>query len=255
MIVIPASSGHWYTREGKSFHTVPKKDGNGDRPTTVKDARELKLLPSVTSILSCISKPQLTAWLQQQAVLASLTLPKIEGESLDEFAKRAVEDASEQSKKAATFGTAIHAEIEKLHLGQINFNVELWPYIEGYKTWFDENVAEVLHAEIVLVNKWVGYAGTCDLIYRHKKGYTGILDAKTQGIKDKPRVYPEWLLQLMAYSEAYCSHEVSLQSVVIDSTKPGKPFVHDWPVSDHEQAWEAFKAAHSLWCWQKNYYP
>src|SRR5436190_23373532 len=47
--------------------------------STLRDARKLGLLPSVTNILGVITKPELTAWLQEQAVLAALTLPRLEG--------------------------------------------------------------------------------------------------------------------------------------------------------------------------------
>ena len=47
---------HWYTRDGVPVHTQPKADGKGERPTTLRDARKLAFLPSVTTILKVISK-------------------------------------------------------------------------------------------------------------------------------------------------------------------------------------------------------
>jgi hypothetical protein len=37
------------------------------------------LYPSVTSVLGIMDKPQLTSWKIEQAIMASLTLPKEEG--------------------------------------------------------------------------------------------------------------------------------------------------------------------------------
>ena len=53
------SGGHWYTATGEPRHTMPKANGDGERNTTISDARKLKLYPSVTSILSLFAKPQL----------------------------------------------------------------------------------------------------------------------------------------------------------------------------------------------------
>ena len=45
-----AESGHWYTRQGEPMYTVIGKTTGRPRNTTLKDARELNLVPSVTTI-------------------------------------------------------------------------------------------------------------------------------------------------------------------------------------------------------------
>jgi len=52
---------HWYTTEGAAAHTQPTKKGakNPFRATTIRDAKEQKLLPSITGILSVIDNPAL----------------------------------------------------------------------------------------------------------------------------------------------------------------------------------------------------
>ena len=84
MKLFSPDSAHWYQRDGVACHTVPSLKGE-PRPTTLRDARKLGLLPSVTNILGVIAKPELTAWLQEQAVMAALTLPRIAGETEDAF--------------------------------------------------------------------------------------------------------------------------------------------------------------------------
>ena len=51
--------GHWYTVTGKACHTQPKTKGDGERSTTLRDARKLKLKPSVTTILGATVSPGL----------------------------------------------------------------------------------------------------------------------------------------------------------------------------------------------------
>src|SRR5512136_668210 len=72
-------NAHWYRRDGEPLHSVPSAKGE-PRPTTLRDARKLGLLPSVTNVLGVINKPELVEWKMTQAVLAALTLPRLEGE-------------------------------------------------------------------------------------------------------------------------------------------------------------------------------
>ena len=71
-----SESGHFYSPNGDTAYRIVGKNGK-ERNTTVKDARELGLLPSVTTIIGCAAKPALDVWKQQQAILAALTLPRI----------------------------------------------------------------------------------------------------------------------------------------------------------------------------------
>src|SRR5690349_2783167 len=80
----PAS--HWYLRDGRPFHEIAKKDGSGNRPVTLADARKVMALPSVTNVLGVLAKPGLEAWKIEQGIIAALTLPRLSGETLDGFA-------------------------------------------------------------------------------------------------------------------------------------------------------------------------
>jgi hypothetical protein len=101
-------TSHWYSRTGEPCHTVPARSGEL-RPTNVRDARKLRLLPSVTNVLGVLNKPELAQWKMEQAVLAALTLPREQGEELDAFAHRVVEDSQGRMQSAMDFGTAFHA--------------------------------------------------------------------------------------------------------------------------------------------------
>ena len=58
-----SESGHWYTKDGTPAYTTMGK--TGERNTTLRDARKLGLLPSVTTIIGQLSKTGLNTWLQQ----------------------------------------------------------------------------------------------------------------------------------------------------------------------------------------------
>ena len=70
-----SESNHWYTQDGEPQYTVPSKKDGSPRATTLRDARTMALVPSVTTVLNMAAKPALTAWLQQQVLYAALTLP------------------------------------------------------------------------------------------------------------------------------------------------------------------------------------
>ena len=110
--IIASESAHWYAKDGSPVYEVPTAKGIGFRPTTLADARKLDLVPSVTMILRCAAAPGLEAWKATQLLQSALTLPKIDGEALDDYAKRVIEDSKEQGRKAAERGTELHKAIE-----------------------------------------------------------------------------------------------------------------------------------------------
>jgi hypothetical protein len=80
--------GHWYDFSGKAVFEVPNKSKGGMRPTTLRDAKALQLLPSVTTVMKIMAAPELDRWKQQQVLMASLTLPRNPGESDEQYCSR-----------------------------------------------------------------------------------------------------------------------------------------------------------------------
>src|SRR3974390_2135758 len=145
-------NAHWYRRDGEPLHSVPAASGEL-RPTTVRDARKLGLLPSVTNVLGVISKPELVEWKMTQAVLAALTLPRLAGEELGVFAKRVVEDAQSQVRGAAEFGTAFHAGAERVAKSlEVDQTGAYAAWLNLFRDWFQANCVRVVWTERVLVN-------------------------------------------------------------------------------------------------------
>ena len=69
-----AESTHWYAKDGTPVYEVPRASGEGMRNTTLRDARKMSLVPSVTTIINIAAKPGLEAWKLNQLLLAALTL-------------------------------------------------------------------------------------------------------------------------------------------------------------------------------------
>jgi len=108
MIPIKSESSHWYTPTGEPCHHVPYKDKKraGEmRPTTLRDAKSMGLVPSVTNLLNIIANPQLQRWKQAQLLLAALTLPRMDGENEDDYVSRVIADAEAFVKQASDIGS------------------------------------------------------------------------------------------------------------------------------------------------------
>lgn len=233
---------HWYYPDGKPCFEVIAKGTGKSRPTTLRDARELGLLPSVTTLLKLLRKPELESWIVEQACLSVLTTPRGEGEELDAFVKRVLHEERHQDQErdaAADLGARIH---RLLAGGQLtNENQDLWPYCGPVLDYLSNR--KVVASEQIVVGK--GYAGTVDLMTVHQEynsvvekdlrleGYLDLWDFKsTKKLPDKS--YPEHRLQLAAYAQAIEAGEQEYSvcdtyNVYISTTKPGQFKVYKNP--------------------------
>ena len=276
MILIQRQApSHWYLRDGRPFHEIAKKDGSGNRPVKLGDARLVMALPSVTNVLGVLAKPGLDAWKIEQGIMAALTLPRLTEEPLDRFAHRVVVDMGEQVEKAASFGSAIHAACEVYALErQLPEDPRVREHLRSWVEWFDANVERVASMEQVFVHHEHGYAGRVDMVALLRgdgatSPYWGVVDFKTQKIKRsakgqaKPAFYETWPLQLAAYRQAIIAsgakNVTGLVSVVIDSAQPGPVHTKTWAaergVANGDEHFEAFLSALELWRYVKDYDP
>lgn len=253
-LVATESSGHWYTAEGQSAHVVIGKNGN-ERNTTVTDARKMGLYPSVTSILGIMDKPQLTNWKIEQAIMSSLTLPKEENETLEEYARRIVKDSRESTKKAAEHGSRMHECMENILLKRaVSTDEALAPYIKTFTEWAEKNVEKTYWCEKALVG--AGYAGRCDAYVKLRGIGDAIIDLKNRKVNPKyDPFYDTDCAQLWAYRAASENPKCACVSVVLASNDATKLTTKVWDEDELYQAGIAFCAMQKVWSWVKGYTP
>jgi len=187
-------TGHWYRKSGEPAYFVEGKTGR--RPTTLRDARKLGLLPSTTGIINQLSKAGLDTWKQQQVLLAALTLPRMEGEPEQEWLSRVMQDSKATGREAAERGTAIHAVIEA-YFDQV-YMPEKPPYLDAIDSTLKSAFGNQLWLPEKSFGHPLGFGGKCDLMA--KNGF--IVDFKTKDTDlDKVDVYFEHEMQLAAYRE------------------------------------------------------
>jgi hypothetical protein len=115
---LKTGGGHWYDANGKACHTQPKAKGDGERSTTLTDARKLKLFPSVTTILGIFAKPGLERWKMKSIAEVAFDIPRIDGEDAGKFADRCMVKQAAPVEEASDFGTRCHDAIEKYFEGE-----------------------------------------------------------------------------------------------------------------------------------------
>jgi hypothetical protein len=186
-----SESGHWYQKDGTPCYSIVGKNGK-ERPTTLRDARTMNLVPSVTTILSVAAKPGLINWMVDQGILAALTMPRLENEPEETYIARIKADSKEQAKKAAERGTQIHGWVEKGFLGlEVG---EGMPFYESARKTLLEACGEVVwKAEKSFATD--RYGGKVDL---HSDRH--VIDFKTTD-KDLSTIktWDEHAMQLSAY--------------------------------------------------------
>ena len=263
---------HYYDKDCNPCHFT--KGANGKmRDSTLRDARKHGWYPSVTGILDTIAKPGLVNWMINQAVLAALTLPRIDDESDDALIARIRKDGKEEGLRAAERGTEIHDAIEKIWLG-----ISSGFYPSGlYREIAEEAVNEIViycggdikHGDLIPEQTVVGdgYGGKVDL---HNDDFC--IDYKTKIITDEqwgkyeagkdPKIaYPEMAMQLAAYTMALgrtfgkTSLSRRLINVFVDRNIAGRVIIHEWKPEEAEKAWKQFQLLVQYWRLSKNYFP
>ncbi len=248
---------HWYRVTELAItpcHTVPRKTKLGHRPVNITDARELQLVPSVTTVLErALNKPNLVGWKVRQAILSALTLPRIKGETEDDYADRVVLDMGQESEKAKEFGQDVHQACENILTNPAyQLPPDLEPFVAGVREWCAKNVEEVYCTELLVANRTMGFAGRLDLHAKVKVFGDCLIDFKTQRVRKTPCYYLEWAMQLAAY-DSCLSNRNNLVSVVIDTSQPGPVCATVW--DEPSVAWEMFQHALALWKYLTGYDP
>lgn len=230
-------SSRFYDSTGAVVESITGKNGK-ERAPNIRDARERKYLPSVTSISKIIAAPGLEHWKRQQILMSALTLPRIEGEELDDFAARIQQDADQQSKEARERGTAIHGAIE------CHFRSQL--YDSAFQPWVDAVEAALLkiglagpwEAERSFANVVHGFAGKTDLFsralnvtadYKSKDAW----ETKADGTPVKALWGDDQPIQLAANAVGQGIPNARLLSIFISRTVPVQVYIKEWPEPDY----------------------
>ena len=217
----PHDSQRWYHRDasGLCSEVTSKGDGSLRRPT-LRDARELGLLPGVTGI--CKIYPGALNWW------------------------------SDDIRIAGEVGTRRHQLIEDWHLGLPSAYLpdgEDYKFCKPYMDWHSANVSVTKSAETVITSLDHGYAGTMDLHCGLSDNRTAVVDLKN---RKNLGTYDTDAMQLAAYRRAIGA-DVGI-SVILGTAQP-EILVKEWSPDEDAQAWYRFELCLALFKSANNYRP
>jgi len=247
---IASEAGHWYSRDGYSQYTIIGANGK-ERNTTLRDARKFGYLPSVSAILKVAASPGLEKWKRDNLLMAALTLPKIEGETVDEFAERVEKDANDQATKARDLGTEIHASLEKFYMNE-SFTTKHFEFVHGAALAITDHFGnQEWNAEKSFASA-LGYGGKIDL---HNDKI--VIDFKTSAFDDaaKKEGYPEHIMQLVAYGEGLGLKDYRIANVFVSTSTPGLVKIVEYTEEQKRTAWRKFLCLLNYWMLDKGYFP
>lgn len=239
-----SEQGHYYALDGTPAYTIVGANGK-ERNTTVRDARKHNLVPSVTQVLKVAANEGLNRWLKSNLLMAAATLPRIEGESSDDWIKRVEEDAKKQSQEAAELGTRIHASLEKAYQGT---------------DWDADHDMYVLSSQDAIFNHFVDQAWSAERSFAHPAGFGGKLDLSSDNVvidfktsafdetkKDSEFGYDEHLMQLSAYAYGLGIDNPRCANVYISTTVPGLVKIKEWSKDDIDRGLKMFLSLLQYW--------
>ena len=250
-----AESGHWYDLQGNPQYTLIGKNGK-ERNTTLRDARELNYVPSVTTITGQLDKPALVNWKIDQAIMASLTLPRLENEFEESWLERVREDAKETGINAASEGTKIHAAIQAFYEGET----------------VNDYIVHVIAAEKALNALYGRQNWICEASFAHPLGFGGksdlhlkpcadfplglVVDIKTKEFDDPSKVagWDDQLWQVAAYREGLGIPQAPCANLWISRSVPNLAVIcgkkHDipsWTTEELDWGWACFRKLVEFW--------
>jgi len=238
---------HWYNDIGEPVYSVENVTKGGLRPTTLRDAKKLNLVPSVTTVMDVLRKPALEIWKENQVLESALSLKQKKKETDKGFINRIRYHAKEISRTSAQEGKNIHKSVEKSFLNILPDEKYSWlahstkrkiqKYFNRYSGW---------KAETTFYNK-LGFGGRTDITNDRL-----VIDLKTKEKfkytktgKIVKMAYDEHVMQLIAYAHGVDMPDARLVNVFVEYS--GELVFHEWDQEDIERGWEMFLSSLKMW--------
>lgn len=245
--------GHWYRlTDGAPVHELPSKSKPGQmRPTTLRDARKLGLVPSVTGIIDVMDKPALRAWQVNQVLMAALTAPPKEVHQTETDWIRSIRDeARSESERAMNIGNAMHQALEDFVNGRQVVADHHWLLDAVQDALGDKRIDMMtMEPERTFANL-AGFGGMVDLSGKDLDGVPVIIDYKSKDFDDESKKlhYLDQAIQLAAYANGigFPLHEVRGINVYMSRTTP-LVRLHEWRTAELRKGWSIFHHALRIW--------
>lgn len=253
-----SDSGHWYWPDGRTAYTVPyrdKKRNGEERPTTIKDARDLGLYPSVTTILKMIPAPALEDWKMREVAkfCASSGFIGLE-ESIPEWASWAVGKAKDVMAIQRNKGSEAHGIVERYYRGEFGLK---HPAIDAVRDAMDSLGFDGLNEAEKSFASPLGYGGKIDLC-KAMDARPWMSDFKFVSRLDKKLDYIERCAQGSAYIRGKWfgldTRHARFANIFV-STEDWSWQTRLWTSEELDHGWCVFDRCFDLWKTLNKFYP
>lgn len=267
-----SESTRWYTQEGVSVEDVAGKNGDA-RKVTLRDARkpENQYIPSVTTVMKLMAKPELDRWKVDQYMEAAWdTSSEVWKPSPGEYQEQsegwkqsfltsARTAAENRMSEAREKGTEVHGEVDRFLLNPSQFEYASSAFCgAATQALIDLGISQwPMEVEKTLAVKcgdiWI--AGKTDLVFPEQKI---IVDWKTtsKACDGSERLgWDEHLIQLSAYNLALFGGMAHCYNVFLSTSHPGKYQIIPWEFGETERGIEMYSLMFRLWCLKNRYFP
>ncbi len=245
----PSESGHFYDpTTGNQVDSIIGKNGKRRAPY-VKEALALGYVPGVTSILGQMRKYGLEIYGKKQAAMSALTMPRLNGETDEDFIERILTESKEHSQLASERGTSLHGAIEKYIRGEA-VPVQWSPHVVAVRHTLEQyGIDLALGKPEHTFTHPLGYGGKLDIWFDNPRT---VLDIKSKDeVTNKKRLaYPDHCRQLVAYDcGVFKEQEPTARLVnVFVGADDGAVRIFEWV--DREEIgreWKIFKHLLDIW--------
>lgn len=251
-----ASEGgsHWYWPDtGQPCHEVPCKSRPGEtKPTTLREARQLGLYPSVSGILKVMDQPGLRRWRDRQIAEAAFEV-SLDVELENDFVNQTLSRAESNMDVCRDRGTEVHTAILK--------------YFEDYKNCLENpeqtyiprmrGCADHIKSAIMALDK-LGVTGEeffPERSFSSPLGYGGCTDYKTDSIVvdwkavtrlEKKLDYWDRCAQIASYNMGIFG-ELRRGANVFIHSETAEFAIREWTKEELQYGWELFQACFQLY--------
>jgi hypothetical protein len=245
-------SGRWYNPEnGRLVEEVLQKNGKPARPSA-RHAVELKLVPSVTTILSEEKHVGLERWKTEQVLMSALTTKRFPGESDSAMVRRVLSEADRPGKESAEEGQGMHKEFELyLATGVMPDNQRGFRMVSEINAFLSARDWVPMYTERKFASRKLGYAGTVDMGGMIKGlNLPWIGDIKTRDFKGEPmkvKPYEKYCTQMCGYAKGIgAGNCVNMVAFMVDrETGSVKPRIWtEYEIQKHKRKWDLL---YELW--------
>lgn len=268
------SSGHWYTEDGVQVETVPGAKKGAQVKPDLRHARKLDLAPGITTILKEAPRPAIERYKVSQAIHAALTLPRVAGETDEQWIDRILDDSEQAAAAAAERGTELHARVER-DLGAHDLRDPWAKAVAGELSRLTGGEPRIWwRSEIGCASRY-GYGTKVDLALLDDscgcpsgwvidlKSKDGVLDPETSRrlLPADLRTYDDHAMQLVAGAVALTgcrwgslSGSVRCAIVYLNRDEPEGRAV-EVPRAELDRAWDSFRSLLFRWQVRTGYRP